>query len=137
MSNALLKLHQRENCFIICLGEIFNKSLYFFVEVMAFASKVAKLSIPEEHLVCPVCLTVPRSSPVRQCNRGHIVCPDCYAKLEEEEEVADDAVAQKRCPTCRELMRDDTFSIVGKYLSDIFYQISSIVKRYNNCRILD
>ena len=77
MSNALLKLHQRENCFIICLGEIFNKSLYFFVEVMAFASKVAKLSIPEEHLVCPVCLTVPRSSPVRQCNRGHIVCPDC------------------------------------------------------------
>ena len=72
---------------------------------MASASKVAKLSIPEENLLCPVCLTVPRSSPVRDCNRGHIVCQDCYDKLE----VAEGAVAQKSCPTCREVMRDDNF----------------------------
>ena len=93
---------------------------------MASASKVAKLSIPEEHLVCPVCLTVPRSGPVRQCNRGHIVCQDCHDKLDEEE-VADDAVAQKRCPTCRELMRDDTFSIVGKYVRYVFIRALNII----------
>ena len=79
---------------------------------MASASKVAKLSIPEENLLCPVCLTVPRSSPVRQCNKGHIVCQACYNTLK----VTDDALAQKNCPTCREVMRDDNFSILGKEL---------------------
>ena len=30
---------------------------------------------------CPVCLRIPRSSPVFQCENGHIVCNECHPKL--------------------------------------------------------
>ena len=57
----------------------------------------------EDEFTCPVCLMLPRSSPVPQCPAGHIVCGTCFAEL--------DPVI---CPTCRTPMRNDTFSIVGK-----------------------
>ena len=83
---------------------------------MATASKKAKLSSLEEHLLCPVCLTMPRSSPVPACDRGHIVCQECYDKLKV---TYDDYPALKKCPTCREPMREEVFSIAGCVLSTV------------------
>lgn len=40
---------------------------------------VGQLLYPE--LECPVCLLVPRSSPIYQCSVGHIVCLECQPKL--------------------------------------------------------
>ncbi len=42
----------------------------------------------KEVLECPVCLRIPRSAPVFQCERGHVVCNECHPKL-------------SRCPVCR------------------------------------
>ena len=41
-----------------------------------------------EVIQCPVCLSIPRTGPIYQCENGHVVCKDCHAKL----------VA---CPVCR------------------------------------
>ena len=39
-------------------------------------------------LECPVCLRIPRSAPIFQCERGHVVCSECHPKL-------------VTCPVCR------------------------------------
>ncbi len=53
-------------------------------------TKLGLISTDElkEFLECPVCLRVPRSTPVYQCDRGHIVCNECHPKL-------------SLCPMCR------------------------------------
>jgi len=40
-------------------------------------------------LECPVCLRVPRSSPIFQCARGHVVCSECRPNV-------------TTCPQCRD-----------------------------------
>jgi len=40
------------------------------------------------HLECPVCLHIPDTSPVFQCNNGHTICCRCRVKL-------------NKCPVCR------------------------------------
>ena len=35
----------------------------------------------EECLECPVCLELPQRPPVFQCERGHILCSRCHARL--------------------------------------------------------
>jgi len=40
-------------------------------------------------LECPVCLRVPRSSPIFQCARGHVVCSECRPNV-------------STCPQCRD-----------------------------------
>ena len=40
------------------------------------------------HLECPVCLHIPDTSPVFQCNNGHTICCRCRVKL-------------SKCPICR------------------------------------
>jgi len=39
-------------------------------------------------LECPVCLLVPRCSPIYQCGNGHLVCKECRPRL-------------VKCPTCQ------------------------------------
>ena len=84
---------------------------------MASSNKKPKLSsVVEEHLLCPVCLTIPRSGPVRQCQRGHIVCRECYDKIKVTDSVLDEdeeGLGLKKCPTCREPIRDDAFSLIA------------------------
>ena len=40
------------------------------------------------HLECPVCLDVPNTSPVFQCDNGHLICCKCHPML-------------TTCPVCR------------------------------------
>ena len=47
--------------------------------------------IVEKILECPVCLEVPKSTPIYQCEKGHIHCKNCHDGL-------------KRCPVCRSSM---------------------------------
>ena len=42
----------------------------------------------EINLECPVCLAVPRSTPIYQCGNGHLLCKDCKPRLSE-------------CPICK------------------------------------
>ena len=88
---------------------------------MASSNKKPKLSsLVEEHLLCPVCYTIPRSGPVRQCHRGHIVCHECYNKIKVVSVIGnlsvvydsdpDDEVL-KNCPTCREPIKG--FSLIA------------------------
>ncbi|XP_023340463.1 E3 ubiquitin-protein ligase DIS1 isoform X2 [Eurytemora carolleeae] len=42
-------------------------------------------------LECPVCLRVPRETPIYQCARGHVVCGECKPKV-------------TTCPQCREVL---------------------------------
>ena len=42
----------------------------------------------EESLICTVCLDVPSSSPIYQCENGHLLCKNCWPKL-------------NRCPSCQ------------------------------------
>ena len=49
---------------------------------------MVSVSALEDCLECPVCLDVPDSAPVYQCENGHIVCKNCHSQLVE-------------CPPCR------------------------------------
>ena len=58
-----------------------------------------------EKVVCPVCMEVPRSSPVPQCPNGHIICGPCLTKLRRSRrEMTGPGVQGTRCPCCRENM---------------------------------
>ena len=46
----------------------------------------------QEELQCPVCLKIPRTTPIYQCNKGHIHCSECRPQL-------------KSCPVCRASLR--------------------------------
>ena len=46
------------------------------------------IKLTNEPLQCPVCLIVPKSTPIFQCANGHIICKSCYPHLE-------------KCPVCR------------------------------------
>ena len=46
---------------------------------------------------CPVCLKTPRyGAPVFQCRNGHIICRDCYKRVE------------SHCPVCRVQLYSNT-----------------------------
>ena len=42
----------------------------------------------EINLECPVCWSVPKSTPIYQCGNGHLLCKDCKPRLSE-------------CPICK------------------------------------
>lgn len=50
---------------------------------------VIKTDILKDLLECPVCLRVPRTTPIFQCARGHVVCGECKPNV-------------TTCPQCRE-----------------------------------
>ena len=57
---------------------------------LGMAAKQPLLSAEDlkDVLECPVCLRIPRSAPIFQCERGHVVCSECHPKL-------------VTCPVCR------------------------------------
>ena len=42
-----------------------------------------------EALQCPICLLIPQSTPIYQCENGHVICKVCREKI-------------SRCPSCRQ-----------------------------------
>ena len=55
---------------------------------------------------CPVCLEMPRKSPVYQCKNGHCVCRGCYKKL-------------TNCPVCRVSLGNIRCLIFEKSLDNV------------------
>ena len=52
--------------------------------------------LPQEllrDLECPVCQEIPKSTPIYQCDHGHLICKNCQPKL-------------KHCPQCRTVLRN-------------------------------
>ena len=60
----------------------------------------------KDHLECPVCLEIPKSTKIYQCENGHIVCEQCFSKS-----------AVKICPLCRESMFKTRSLITEQVLS--------------------
>ena len=54
-----------------------------------FTDNLIKKDDLKDLLECPVCLRVPRSSPIYQCARGHVVCSECRPNV-------------TTCPQCRD-----------------------------------
>jgi len=54
-------------------------------------SDLIKTEELKDLLECPVCIRVPRASPIFQCARGHVVCSDCRPNV-------------STCPQCRDPM---------------------------------
>ena len=52
-------------------------------------------------LECPVCLRVPRSSPIYQCARGHVVCSECRPNV-------------TTCPQCRDPLVGNIRSLISE-----------------------
>eukprot|EP00088_Acartia_fossae_P053400 TRINITY_DN6079_c0_g1_i1.p1 TRINITY_DN6079_c0_g1~~TRINITY_DN6079_c0_g1_i1.p1 ORF type:complete len:377 (+),score=71.29 TRINITY_DN6079_c0_g1_i1:227-1357(+) len=48
-------------------------------------------SVLKDLLECPVCLRVPRKTPIYQCARGHVVCSECKPNV-------------NTCPQCRDVL---------------------------------
>ena len=72
----------------------------FSFSVMAAKQPIISAEDLKDVLECPVCLKVPRSAPVFQCERGHVVCHECHPKL-------------VTCPVCR-LPLGNTRSLISE-----------------------
>ena len=57
-----------------------------------------------EDLECPVCLKIPRSTPIYQCDKGHIHCKTCHPRL-------------RKCPICRAAIGDTRSLMTEKVIS--------------------
>lgn len=69
--------------------------------------KVSASSI-EEELLCPVCMTVPRSLPIPCCPRGHLLCQTCHNSLQND-----------KCPSCRLPMGANVSTVAGALVGKI------------------
>ena len=61
----------------------------------------------KEEMKCPVCLRLPRRSPIYQCMSGHILCKDCHQRCE------------NSCPTCRRPLNGKIRSIIADKLLEL------------------
>ena len=60
-------------------------------------TKKPKTSRLRDIVECPVCLKTPRyGAPIFQCRNGHIICRDCYKRVE------------SHCPVCRVQLYSNT-----------------------------
>ena len=70
----------------------------------------ANASVPvtalEDCIECPVCMEVPTSPPIFQCERGHILCKTCHSKL-------------SNCPSCSGALRSTRCLVAEKLLEKV------------------
>ena len=67
------------------------------------------MNLPEDvrkDIECPVCLQIPRETPIFQCDNGHIICKDCKPRLE-------------LCPQCRTFIGNSRNLIAERIVSKI------------------
>ena len=61
----------------------------------------------QESLICTVCLDIPSSSPIYQCESGHLLCNNCWPKL-------------TKCPSCRKQLTPNRSLLAEQMLEKIF-----------------
>ena len=85
---------------------------------MAQSSKKRKAIEMDDELIevleCPVCLKMPRQTPVYQCENGHCICSECYVKL-------------TNCPICRKAL--------GKIRNLVFERL--LKKMSHKCKFVE
>ena len=59
-----------------------------------------------EDLECPVCFKIPRTTPIYQCEQGHIHCKTCHPRLQ-------------NCPVCRGPIGNTRNLVVEKIISKL------------------
>ena len=59
-----------------------------------------------EDLQCPVCFKIPRTTPIFQCEEGHILCNTCHPRLHD-------------CPVCRRPLRNTRCRAIEKIISKL------------------
>jgi len=75
------------------------------------------LSILESDLSCPMCLTVPRMTPIPCCPKGHILCLPCHTSLREQRHKQD-----QTCPTCRTPLEDNTSALAEALIHRVVHR---------------
>lgn len=71
-------------------------------------SEKVKISSISDELLCPVCMTVPRSLPIPCCPKGHLMCQTCHTSLQND-----------ACPTCRLPMGGNVSTVAGALVEKI------------------
>jgi len=56
-------------------------------------------------LECPICMEVPKTHPIFQCENGHLICKSCHSKV-------------LVCPLCRKLLGNNR-SLVAERLLEV------------------
>ena len=59
-----------------------------------------------EDLECPICFKIPRTTPIYQCEQGHIHCKTCHSRLQ-------------NCPVCRGPIGNTRNLVVEKIISKL------------------
>lgn len=73
---------------------------------IASSSPTISVESLKEYFECPICLNVPRGSPIFQCGTGHLICAECRPKI-------------KDCPICRtHLNRNNRLLFAEKLLEE-------------------
>ena len=65
-----------------------------------------------EDLECPVCFKIPRTTPIYQCEQGHIHCKTCHPRLRD-------------CPICRGPIGNTRNLVVEKIISKLPVQCAN------------
>ena len=65
-----------------------------------------------EDLECPVCFKIPRTTPIYQCEQGHIHCKTCHPRLQ-------------NCPVCRGPIGNTRNLVVEKIISKLPVQCAN------------
>ena len=73
-------------------------------------TRVKSLEDIREDLECPVCLKTPRTTPIYQCEQGHIHCNTCHPRL------------KKKCPVCRGSIGNTRNLVAEKIISKLPFQ---------------
>ena len=72
-----------------------------------------------KELECPVCLEVPRTTPIYQCTQEHIHCNACHLKL-------------NNCPICRSPIQRDSRNLMAEKIHEKLLQTC----RHENCSVI-
>jgi len=66
-------------------------------------SIVGSEKVASDLLECPICLEIPKSKPIYQCDNGHLICKTCRQKV-------------TVCPQCRKPLGENRSLIAEKLL---------------------
>ena len=75
-------------------------------------TRVKSLEDIREDLECPVCLKTPRTTPIYQCEQGHIHCKTCHPRLQ-------------KCPVCRGPIGNTRNLVAEKIISKLPVQCAN------------